>query len=88
MRYSYEYKLKCIEMYRKGEYPETPEGVSQKKFRAEIRCWTKTEEAYTPEALKHPTHNMYNIVFCLRNVKYFNYKFTLSCLSLEFSFML
>ena len=57
MRYSYEYKLKCIEMYRKGEYPETPDGISTKNFRREIRVWVKQEEALSPEALKHPAHN-------------------------------
>ena len=26
MRYSYEYKRKCVELYREGKWPETPEG--------------------------------------------------------------
>lgn len=29
MRYSYEYKLECIELYRKGIWPETPEGKTK-----------------------------------------------------------
>ena len=29
MRYSYEYKLECIELYRKGIWPETPEGKNK-----------------------------------------------------------
>ena len=24
MRYSYEFKVKCVEMYERGEYPDTP----------------------------------------------------------------
>ncbi len=27
MRYSYEYKRKCVELYREGKWPETPEWV-------------------------------------------------------------
>ena len=29
MRYSYEFKRKCVEMYYQGRYPDTPEGVKQ-----------------------------------------------------------
>ena len=28
MRYSYEFKVKCIEMYERGEYPDTPNGIT------------------------------------------------------------
>ena len=28
MRYSYEYKRKCVEMYRKGILPDVPKGIS------------------------------------------------------------
>ncbi|MCI7412446.1 MAG: helix-turn-helix domain-containing protein, partial [Clostridia bacterium] len=31
MRYSYEFKLECIELYRQGVWPETPEGVTAKR---------------------------------------------------------
>ena len=27
MRYSYEFKRRCVELYREGKWPETPEGV-------------------------------------------------------------
>ena len=57
MRYSYEYKLKCVEMYRRGEWPETPEGVRQKRFRNTIREWHRVEESCGPEALKHNNTN-------------------------------
>ncbi len=29
MRYSYEFKLKCIEMYREGKVPDIPEGITR-----------------------------------------------------------
>ena len=37
MRYTYEYKRKCVELYREGKWPETPEGVSDKSFRDKVR---------------------------------------------------
>ena len=52
MRYSYEFKKKCVEMYRSGVYPDTPDGISQTCFRNKIREWVRTEEALGPEALK------------------------------------
>ena len=32
MKYSYEYKKHCVELYRQGKWPETPEGVSPDRF--------------------------------------------------------
>jgi len=54
MRYSYEFKLKCVEMYREGKRPDAPKGASQKRFRDNIREWVRMEESCGPEALKHP----------------------------------
>ena len=28
MRYSFEFKVKCVEMYERGEYPETSNGIT------------------------------------------------------------
>ena len=54
MRYSYEYKRKCVEMYRSGEWPETPDGIQEtKNFRGMIRRWARMEEENGPETLKH-----------------------------------
>ncbi len=58
MRYSYEYKLKCVEMYREGRWPETPEGIKDPKdFRRMIRQWARIEEANGPTALRHKCRN-------------------------------
>ncbi len=57
MRYSYEYKLKCIEMYRKGKWAETPDGVNQDRFRHNIRQGVRMEEHYGVEVLKHKKFN-------------------------------
>ncbi len=32
MRYSYEFKMKCIEMYREGKVPDIPEGITRQRF--------------------------------------------------------
>ncbi|MBQ1390693.1 MAG: helix-turn-helix domain-containing protein, partial [Firmicutes bacterium] len=53
MRYSYEFKLHCIELYRQGRYPETPQGLSEQRFHKTIRRWVRTESNCGPEALKH-----------------------------------
>ena len=57
MRYSYEFKRKCVEMYYQGNYPDTQEGISTKRFRSNIREWVRIEEACDPDALHHKTHN-------------------------------
>ena len=57
MRYSYEYKKKCVEMYRQGKWPETPKGIKMENFRLEIRKWVRREEAGGPEALQHKKQN-------------------------------
>ena len=57
MRYSYEYKRKCVEMYRKGLYPETPEGIGTERFHGKIREWVRIENSCGPDALRHKNHN-------------------------------
>ena len=57
MRYSYEFKRKCVEMYRSGQWPETPEGIRQENFRNTIRKWVRLEDANGPEVLRHKSSN-------------------------------
>ena len=57
MRYTYEFKRKCVEMYRKGIWMETPEGISQKNFHITIRRWSRKEDIHGTEALKHTNFN-------------------------------
>ena len=57
MKYSYEYKKKCVELYRQGKWPETPEGVNEKRFHDTIRIWVRTEDACGPEAFRHKNQN-------------------------------
>ena len=58
MRYSYEYKRKCIELYREGKWPETPDGIKDpERFHRKIREWVRMEEANGPAVLKHKSQN-------------------------------
>ena len=53
MKYSYEYKRMCVEMYREGKWPETPEGIQERNFYEIIRKWFRMEESCGPDALRH-----------------------------------
>ena len=54
MKYSYEFKKKCVDMYREGRWAETPDGVKDpKNFKLMIRRWARIEDENGPEALKH-----------------------------------
>jgi transposase-like protein len=55
MRYSYEFKKKCVELHRQGKWADTPPGISDNSFRSKIRRWRRIEDLYGPEALK-PRH--------------------------------
>ena len=52
MRYSYEFKVKCVEMYERGEYPETPNGITTRKFKDTIRKWKRTADSLGVGALR------------------------------------
>ena len=55
MRYSYEFKLLCVEMYKSGKFPDTPSGTTTKRFRNNVRDWSKMVDAQGVEVLKHKT---------------------------------
>ena len=57
MRYSYEFKRKCVEMYYRGEYPDPPKGMETARFHDKIRNWVRIEEACGLDALRHKNHN-------------------------------
>ena len=56
MRYSYEFKIKCVELYYRGEYPDTPDGIGDKRFHIKIREWVRIVESCDPYALRHKSH--------------------------------
>ena len=57
MRYSHEYKLNCIELYRQGKWPETPQGIKQHNFRTMIKRWVRIEDSQGSDALQHKNFN-------------------------------
>lgn len=52
MRYSFEFKMECVKLYRQGRYPETPVGISDRRFHKYISTWSKTEELHGTLALR------------------------------------
>ena len=58
MRYSYEYKKECVELYRQGIWPPKPDGIKDEEdFHRMIRGWYRVEENCGPEALKPKSQN-------------------------------
>ena len=57
MCYSHEYKLNCIELYRQGKWPETPEGIKERNFRTMIGRWARIEDSQGVDALQHKNFN-------------------------------
>ena len=57
MKYSYEYKRMCVEMYRKGKWAETPDGIQKENFHKMIQGWSRIEESCGPDALQHKNQN-------------------------------
>ena len=57
MRYSYEFKVKCVEMYERGEYPDTHNGITARKFRDTIRKWKRMVDSLGVDALRPKSKN-------------------------------
>ncbi|WP_039914032.1 helix-turn-helix domain-containing protein [Anaerococcus hydrogenalis] len=53
MKYSYEFKKECVQLYREGKWADIPEGIKEKIFHDTIRKWFKLEQLHGPEILKH-----------------------------------
>ena len=57
MRYSYEFKQECIDLYRQGQWAETPNGIKERNFRIMIVRWARMEDCQGPEVLRHQNSN-------------------------------
>ena len=57
MRYSYEFKVECVERYHQGLWPATPDGIKEENFRQTIRKWARIEDSMGIDALKHCNSN-------------------------------
>lgn len=57
MRFSHEYKIRCVNLRREGKWPETPEGISDACFRSKVNQWCRIERSFGVEGLKHQNQN-------------------------------
>ena len=58
MRYSYEFKRKCVELCRQGYWPDAPKECKDiGRFRRMVREWVRIEDACGPDALQHKNQN-------------------------------
>ena len=55
MKYDFVFKMNCVELYKNRQWPDTPEGIGQKKFRKRIVSWAKIADIHGTDALRHPT---------------------------------
>ena len=57
MRYSYEFKLMCVDMYKSGRYPDTPDDTNPERFKKNVREWSRMVDSNGPDVLKHKVFN-------------------------------
>ena len=57
MRFSYEFKKHCVEVYKSGSYPDTPDQILRNCFKSKVRQWNKLVDTFGYEALKHKSSN-------------------------------
>ncbi len=57
MKYSYEFKVSCVEAYKNGGEIEIPKGVNPKIFKDKVRLWRRMYDLHGPEVLKHKSQN-------------------------------
>lgn len=55
MKYDFVFKMNCVELYKNGQWPDTPEGIKQKNFRKKISTWAKLANLHGMDVLKHPS---------------------------------
>ena len=55
MKYDFNFKSKCVELYKNGQWHETPEGIGQKNFRKRIVVWSKIVDLHGFDTLRHPS---------------------------------
>lgn len=58
MRYSYEFKRRCVDLYRQNRWAECPPNIKNPSdFHHMIRNWVKIEDENGPDALRHKSQN-------------------------------
>ena len=59
MRYSYEFKLMCVELYHSGLYPDIPEDTNPDTLKRHIREWSGLVDLHVPELVKEEEFTAY-----------------------------
>lgn len=57
MKYSWEYKLQCVENYRTGKEIIYPSGIPRKRFKSKITEWVRLYDLHGIDGLKHRQFN-------------------------------
>ena len=57
MKYSWEYKLECVNKYKNGRHIEHPIGKSRNSFMTHVRYWVKSYDDLGIDGLKHSSTN-------------------------------
>ena len=57
MKYSWEYKLECVNKYKNGRHIEHPIGNSRNSFMTHVRDWVKSYDDLGIDDLKHSSTN-------------------------------
>ena len=57
MKYSYEFKIQCVEAYKEFGTIPIPAGVNPKSFKDKVRIWVRLYETHGPEVLRHGAQN-------------------------------
>ena len=57
MKYSYEFKIQCVEAYKGFGSVPIPRGVNPKDFKIKVRIWVRLYELHGAEALRHKAQN-------------------------------
>ena len=55
VKYDFDFKVECVELYKRGQWYETPEGIGQKNFRKRIVTWSRVSDLHGVDALRHPS---------------------------------
>ena len=55
VKYDFAFKLNAVEMYRAGQWVDTPQGIGRKDFRKRIVQWSKIADLHGIDSLKHST---------------------------------
>lgn len=59
MKYSYEFKKECVQLYRLRKWADTPEGIRDKQFHDMIIIQSKLENLHGPEVLKRNSNRVW-----------------------------